>query len=807
MDLFACTLRQIGPTSRSISSRLIRHSHRIAASVLFTALVPVAFCEYALSTREGNIAYFGSTRVFVGAYTWPTDREPLGVYTPTSALNLQYDHSRVTCDPATDVCTAPGHNLPNGTAVKFGTTGLLPAPLKSWAEDHGKVYQIVSSTQNTFKLAAGNGGSTVDITSAGSGIHGMSFAGYSHVVTLAARFVRPMTCDPASDICTVAGGHGYTDGTGIFLLNEGGKLPSPLMRFFDSRQATYCVVVVDQNRFQLRVGDPDVACPKIAYGQNKALINCNVSSNKCTYPDGLSLSNGLKIKLSSTGTLPQPLNSDVTYYATAVDAANHTFEIETRVNAHPNVDLTSAGTGVVSMEAVVEDITDPGSGVQYASYVSGQSIYIHDIQGYPKGTIFSFRRNDMVLYPPILGKRGYGSIVGSNGIGTLIAKVPALTAPGAYPIVITLSETSSAGGSNLKSLTYTLKAMSLSPLPRMAPSAYPAIPGLAKWEFLMTSATQGGGGAPGPSYPRCPDRINPAAGTGPLSVPSIEAKVWYYDGAANYFEISRWPGISGSVTDQALWAKCGEYIAGTIRDAYLKAPSQHPWTYFPRGLYLAYEWTKDPAYKTALIAIADNGNAFRGVNNEFAMREHAYAFERRLYRQYVTGETDHNLQYYADVAIGMLQSHTYGDDSRTFLQPFMAGLLSRPLVEYYSLYRDERIPVVLKSLADKFWADWYNKETHKMLYNTEPYGARCTVSCQEPVASNLNNLVAPIFAFVWRLTGDDLYRQRGDILFSNVFKDGTPWDPKQWNQAYYWAWEFVRWRQGQDILPTPRVPR
>ena len=312
----------------------------------------------------------------------------------------------------------------------------------------------------------------------------------------------------------------------------------------------------------------------------------------------------------------------------------------------------------------------------------------------------------------------------------------------------------------------------------------------------MTSSTQGGGGAKGPVYPRCPDRDNPEAGTGALSYPSISAKVWYYDGAANFFEISKYPGIADSVPDQHKWAKCGEYIAGTLRDSYLIQPGKAAYTYFPRGLYLAYQHTGDSRYKDAILAIADGGNHYRGVNNEFGMREHAYAFERRLYRYLVTNEPDHMLQNFADIAIGMLLTHVYQDESRLFLEPFMAGLLARPLVHYYQLFHDERVPAVLHLFSEKFWSSWYDQNTHRMLYNTEPYGERCTVSCGNPVATNLNNLVAPIYAFLWRLSGEETYRLRGDALFGNVFKDGTPYDPKQWSQSYYWAWDFVAWRQG-----------
>jgi hypothetical protein len=64
--------------------------------------------------------------------------------------------------------------------------------------------------------------------------------------------------------------------------------------------------------------------------------------------------------------------------------------------------------------------------------------------------------------------------------------------------------------------------------------------------------------------------------------------------------------------------------------------------------------------------------------------------------------------------------------------------------------------------------------------------------------TTLNNLVAPAFAWYWRLTGDDIYRERGDDMFAHVFQDGDPYYAKQWSQVYYWSWDFVAWRKGEQ---------
>jgi hypothetical protein len=80
----------------------------------------------------------------------------------------------------------------------------------------------------------------------------------------------------------------------------------------------------------------------------------------------------------------------------------------------------------------------------------------------------------------------------------------------------------------------------------------------------------------------------------------------------------------------------------------------------------------------------------------------------------------------------------------------------------------------------------------------EPAGTRCDVDCQKYTSSDLNNLLAPAFAWYWRLTGDDKYRERGDDLFSHEYDDNNPWNAKEWSQSFYWSWDFVAWREGKE---------
>lgn len=67
-----------------------------------------------------------------------------------------------TVDPTTDVVRSPSHGFVDGQTIVFWD-GLVPGGLVE-----GDVYYVRDATSDTFKVAATNGGSALDLTSAGS---------------------------------------------------------------------------------------------------------------------------------------------------------------------------------------------------------------------------------------------------------------------------------------------------------------------------------------------------------------------------------------------------------------------------------------------------------------------------------------------------------------------------------------------------------------------------------------------------------------------------------------------------------------
>jgi hypothetical protein len=700
-------------------------------------------------TEDGDpISWYGTRTVFVGHYTWP-DTEPIGLYNDGTALTNRSvppqfmgarlvpraDYSITGCDAITGTCTTDSHllagGLPDGTEVKLLTTGRLPGGLISWSQDHGQVYYIRGWTGRSFKLSAKPDGPPVQLDRAirGEGLHGMSFAGYMHVMTFLAAKAIHFSCDPQTDICSTEQPHQFLENA-PFYANSTGKLPDGLSVMYGGEYYPYCVAYLSPTTFKVRsMPSAQSAC----------------SSNL------------------------------------------------------PMVDIKSAGEGTHYLYAVYL----PGLSVRGAT---NDAITIQSISGYPRGTVFTWRLEQTTLLPSAT-VGGLSETESSTHMLTMYAKVPAGTPPGDYRITIRTSEDRKTD-LNPSSFQYNLKVVALPHTATAGPSSYPPIPGLGKWETMMTSNTNGGG-ADVTMYPRCANRKYPDAPLGwatkdgvvtlkDTGVPypvayslGANARVWFYNDET-FFKIAKYTGDPS-------WANCGVYIAKAMRDKFLiEGPNQVlPLLYFPWALVAAYRWTNDPSYKEAVVRIADAGNGYWGFVGDAFMREHAFAFERRLARLDVTGEPDYHLPYYAEASLAQLYGNATGSPERAFNEPFMLGLVMRPLIRWYMLSHDERIPVVIKLTLDKFWNDWYDKKAHHYMYNPEPMGARCSVDCQKYTSSALNNLVAPAFAWYWRLTGDDTYRLRGDELFAHVWDDGNPYNAKEWSQGYYWSWDFVEWRQGK----------
>jgi hypothetical protein len=124
-------------------------------------------------------------------------------------------------------------------------------------------------------------------------------------------------------------------------------------------------------------------------------------------------------------------------------------------------------------------------------------------------------------------------------------------------------------------------------------------------------------------------------------------------------------------------------------------------------------------------------------------------------------------------------------------QPFMFGLTAEALIKYAAYSGQvQQVVEILAAGADAMWdAAW--------LPQHQAFFLNAAQSRQQ--APDLNLLIAPVFAWLYRETGDVSYRDRGDAIFAGGVRGAWLGRSKQFNQNYRWSFDFVRWRAEGDL--------
>jgi hypothetical protein len=119
----------------------------------------------------------------------------------------------------TDVITSAAHGWENGQAVMMSTAGVLPAGLAIETR-----YFVIDKTTDTFKVSLTSGGSAVDITDIGTGVHSVFTAPPSSFYPV--DFEREFAVVAInSDMLTVGRTAEYRIGLEVAILNA--KTPAP----------------------------------------------------------------------------------------------------------------------------------------------------------------------------------------------------------------------------------------------------------------------------------------------------------------------------------------------------------------------------------------------------------------------------------------------------------------------------------------------------------------------------------------------------------------------------------------------------
>jgi hypothetical protein len=278
-----------------------------------------------------------------------------------------------------------------------------------------------------------------------------------------------------------------------------------------------------------------------------------------------------------------------------------------------------------------------------------------------------------------------------------------------------------------------------------------------------------------------------------------ESQVWYYDGARVFFQIADY-------TKDKSYEDCAFLIARQYRDYVVANGGMILGSrVFTRGLRMAYERTGDVSFKDAVILLSTKNiwaPTAVGVSDG-SIRETAYIVNAYIDAEKLGASRHPHLLRKVDYLIGhydqIFVSKTY-----SVHQTFYDGLAAEAMINFFELTGDPRIPPTIKTMLDWMYNIGWDKSISKLVWNPDPVGPTCSSGCQVYM-NGLINLIVPSFAWYWSITGNAVYQERGDEIWTHALDEDISYSGKIFSQNYKWSFDYLRWRKGSSTPCTYAV--
>jgi hypothetical protein len=272
----------------------------------------------------------------------------------------------------------------------------------------------------------------------------------------------------------------------------------------------------------------------------------------------------------------------------------------------------------------------------------------------------------------------------------------------------------------------------------------------------------------------------------------------YYDAAQVFDQIARYTG------DSRWYAAMADAVY-IYRDRWVLALTTPGgvsgyWN-FTTGLRMDYERTGNAVSKNAVAlvsqfaAYAQDGVPLSSTQPLSLSREVAYAIRSYIDAELVGAPRRARRADLVTQAYGHIQQFVDKTQWGTMqVSPFMMGLTSYVLIKDWEQTHDARLIPALQQLADFLWSEAWVASAEGMKYGLNP---NATTDSSPIPAPDLNNLIAPLYGFLWAQTGDTKYRDEGDALFAGAAKYAYLDGNKQFDQNYQFSFDYVAWRSAR----------
>lgn len=304
----------------------------------------------------------------------------------------------------------------------------------------------------------------------------------------------------------------------------------------------------------------------------------------------------------------------------------------------------------------------------------------------------------------------------------------------------------------------------------------------------------------------------------------------FYDSMFTFHKMAEYTG-------NADWRTCADLAESAYRDYYVIPNNGYIQGYwvFTDGLRKDWEFEADALSKQYAIQLSvfspfcfgDYTPPLEALESADYQREVSYcvrAFinaesfgeaERARRDAYVTLLLDYLDQVYITKDYSCGVSWKPCDpliaDGKYYVQPFMAGLVMRALIEDWKQTGDVRTPPAIKTTLDWLWDNAWISASQAFWYQNwaETSAGPWTAPAEYVTAApDLNLLIATAYEWYYQYSGTATYRTRGEAVFSGGVLNGSPgYDGKHFNQQYTWSFEYVSLYQGDDpVITTTSLP-
>jgi hypothetical protein len=278
----------------------------------------------------------------------------------------------------------------------------------------------------------------------------------------------------------------------------------------------------------------------------------------------------------------------------------------------------------------------------------------------------------------------------------------------------------------------------------------------------------------------------------------------YYDGERVYYQIATYTG-------DPTWKYCAGLAESIYRDGYVIPNNGKLAGYddFTSGLLMDYERTGDTTSRDTVVLISQNasfasdGTPLEWTADVASSREVAYVIMAYLNAESAGAPRRARLADMVNQSLGHIDQW-FVSKTAPYVRPFMVGITVQALIQAYDATQDSRIPNAVKTALDGLWPSMWLPNSQCFKYTNVD-----TSSGGMDPSPDLNLVIAPAYAWMYYMTGETKYRDRGDQIFAGGVANAQTWLylGKQFDQSYWWSPAYVTWRKAaQPGVPAGIAP-